>query len=364
MIPRWDGHCQEARTCWRRSKRRMSWVKCVAKRCLLGGGNPQKGHLFGVTTFTFWGDNRLLSGDAKGEIRLWDLSQKTTLLRWQGHRAAIRELLILSKTQFFSVGADGRLILWDLKSKSRQEWNLHTDFAECRLSPDRQWLALATREHSVVFFSLRTKRWKQLLTLKKAINGIDFHPTGRWLATASDDRLIRLWHITFPKKQTLFPHLTLKAFLRGHRGWIRRVRFAPDGRTLASSSFDQSIRIWNLKGQPLRLLGQPLDIFSSKPHTFSLAPSVQWNRHFSQKSDISDLAIAPSGKLALSTGHRSFFLALPDDGMTAKLWHYSSGRLICNLKGHRLGLTRGHFAPHLPLFATSSEDGTIRLYRY
>ena len=41
------------------------------------------------------------------------------------------------------------------------------------------------------------------------------------------------------------PGLTLRHVLRGHRGWIGRIAWSPDGRRLASPSSDGTIRIWD-----------------------------------------------------------------------------------------------------------------------
>ncbi|MBQ1008072.1 WD40 repeat domain-containing protein, partial [Streptomyces sp. RK23] len=61
-------------------------------------------------------------------------------------------------------------------------------------------------------------------------------PDGQTLATAGDDRTIRLWNIE--------THQQL-ALLTGHTGVLRSTVFAPDGDTLATSSDDETIRLWD-----------------------------------------------------------------------------------------------------------------------
>jgi WD40 repeat protein len=42
--------------------------------------------------------------------------------------------------------------------------------------------------------------------------------------------------------------------LEGHQGAVMSVAFSPDGKTIASGSWDNTIRLWNLDGMPI---GQP-----------------------------------------------------------------------------------------------------------
>ncbi len=73
---------------------------------------------------------------------------------------------------------------------------------------------------------------------RKTILDVEFSPSGRYLATSSMDRSIRLWDVRSGK--------LLASFLAGHRDWIRTIGFQPDGTRLISGGDDGSIRVWDL----------------------------------------------------------------------------------------------------------------------
>ncbi len=62
--------------------------------------------------------------------------------------------------------------------------------------------------------------------------------SGNWIATAIDQREIRIWSVT--------DGLDLHATCHGHRGAIQELVFSPDEKTLFSVSLDGTLRAWHV----------------------------------------------------------------------------------------------------------------------
>jgi WD40 repeat protein len=70
------------------------------------------------------------------------------------------------------------------------------------------------------------------------VRSVAFSPDSQTLASGSYDNTIKLWNLASGKELRT---------LTGHKNEVTSVAFSPDGRTLASSGEDQTIKLWGNK---------------------------------------------------------------------------------------------------------------------
>jgi WD40 repeat protein len=184
--------------------------------------------------------DRLLSGHADGSVRLWRLSDLSLLQTQALHRGRVKAVAIApGGERYASSGRDGAVFTWLEHAPVRRLEDPPADAWTLAFSPDGRWLMGGSW--------FRLYRWQltdaslQMLPTghRGIIRSIKFLPDNATLASISrqtDSAVYFLDPVT---------GATVRRFQR-HELCGADISISPDGRYLATTSDDASVRIWDL----------------------------------------------------------------------------------------------------------------------
>ncbi|WP_026073177.1 NACHT domain-containing protein [Nodosilinea nodulosa] len=328
----------------------------------------------------------LATADTNGQIYLWDLPTGQPLLTLKGHGNWVWSVAFSpdSKT-LASCSEDQTIRLWNrLTGACSHVLQAHTDWVwAVTFSPDGTLLASCSDDRTLRLWESATG--KLLATLqghRSRVCCICFSPDGQWLASGSEDQTIRLWAVSTGE---------CLAVLEGHQQAVSSVAFSPDGQILSSGSHDYTIRLWSMPtGHLLNSLshsGRVLAVaFASRPLPDPLTQKSTIRTEQSScvlASSSEDQTIrlwhSETGQLLrVLSGHSKPVTSIafsPDDqtlasgsyDQTVRLWDAATGQMIKVLRGHTCGVQSVAFAPGVSpsarfTLASGGHDHRVRIW--
>ena len=190
----------------------------------------------------------LLTGAKDNTAKLWNLETQECVATLTGHTESVGAVA-LPRTpsddipDFALTGAQDRTIkCWDPSEPKRSRWTIKAhekDINAIDVAPNDKILASASQDRLCKLWDVETGEVVAVLRgHKRGVWTVSFSAFEKVIATGSGDRSIKLW--------SLNDYTCLKTF-EGHTNSVLKCLFISSGQQIASAGGDGLVKIWTIK---------------------------------------------------------------------------------------------------------------------
>ncbi|CAL9121996.1 unnamed protein product [Musa textilis] len=203
----------------------------------------QQGHYFDVNCIAYSPDSQMLAtGADDNKLKVWTVSSGFCFITLSEHTNAVTAVHFMANNHtLLSASLDGTVRAWDLfRYRNFRTFTTPSprQFVSLSSDPSGEVICAGTLDSFEIFvWSMKTGRLLDVLGGHEGpVHGLMFSPTNSVLASSSWDKTVRLWDV-FEGKGAVetFPHT--------HD--VLTVVYRPDGKQLACSTLDGHIHFWD-----------------------------------------------------------------------------------------------------------------------
>jgi WD40 repeat protein/serine/threonine protein kinase len=359
----------------------------------------------GVTSVAFCPDGRFYAGATSSHFKIWDANTHREFTSIENHSGAISSIafrhngrerytdLAIGNSEQDNVIKYYRIT--DNHGSSNSELFIlpgHIEASRCiafNASGDGERLASGSDDHTVRVWRLAGGRhWGRTLVdspghlvrtgpplawltlgAGRDLGGIlriAFSPDGRKIAASSQNSTVRVWN-------AMRGNATAGArevrSLKEHAGAVPGLAFSPDGRLIASSSADRTLRVWDAATKTrldLKEYAGPLGNLAFSPDSRQLAVAALDGNVAVWALDSTKPPILLKGHdaavrdVAFSPDGRR--LASCGDDRSARVWDLARREVALSLEGHTDAILGVVFSRDGKRLATASLDRTVKVW--
>ena len=247
-----------------------------------------KGEYIKIQTIIFspYDSNYIISGSTDNSIRIWDISRESNILILSGHTNIILCIYITNDSKFIiSSSLDYTIRLWDIRiNQAIHVFQVNSPARVLCGTLDSSFIFSGSVNGNIRCWNIKEKKEDFLLEGHlDEITCLKLTSIDRFLISSSLDKTLILWNLYEKNQHCVYnidglyidcfiltkdnhffiysSDLTIKvrdlskkqqiANFQGHKSKINGLILICNGKYLISSSFDNTIRVWNLSKKKL-----------------------------------------------------------------------------------------------------------------
>ena len=375
-----------------------------------------------VTSIAFSPDGKyIVSGGKDNTLRLWNLRGKLMRLPFLGHQSSVTSVAFSPDGQSIASGSHDKTVrLWNRKGKQifQPSQRHRSSVTAVAFSPNGEAIVSGSHDNTVRLWDIQKRQperrifRKVLLQLRRCIQvvrlsfqhwkisaAVLFLSFILWLilfavldesvCTSPDDWTACSIHMSWLSLSVcsliillmltqVFAYIIrsetavisqIGETFEGHKNDVTTVAISSDGQTIISGSRDNTVRLWNLQGNPIAF---PLVEHESEVTAVAISSDRRYivsgssdctlrlwdlgeylmRQPACHQNIVTSIAFSPDGQTLVSG----------TDGGTIQLWDTQGNAIGQAFSGHEKAVTAVSFSPNGQQIVSGSSDRTIRLW--
>lgn len=327
-----------------------------------------------VAIVSFSPDGQMIAAAGKDEIvQLWNLDGKETGGKISNYG-----------TITMSFSADGQALIFGNKDRTQKFYQpngklLKNINSSCRVGGNVSSIAVSPDNTQLIYVDTYSGISEKIVgeidyidkkscdfnsaqfAHSDSITDLAFNPNGKILATASKDKIVKLWNIK--------SSITINNSLLNTQ--INKALFSPNGQIIATNTWDDTVKLWRPDGSFLRTIEGDPSVLSFSPDSQAIitggrddiiklwaykGQEVIWKNEIG--SSIASIDLSPDSQIIATVG----------SDHTVRLWK-RDGTPIAVLHKYPVNRNRENqipavtFSPDSQIIATFGEDNQVKLWK-